>query len=262
MRTTYPEPIKAFIKANVKGTPNEILSEMIEKEFGVHYTETQLKWYKKNNKLKSGLKTYYPEKAKLFPKDIRLFIKEQAKGKSNAALTDLVNKTFNTTYTQKQVTCYKKNNHISSGLSGQFVSGQLNKYRTPKGTYAKGSEKGWFKKGTLPQNLRPVGSERFNSDFGYVMIKTAHPNKWELKHKVIWQERYGEIPEGYKLMFLDMDRTNVTLENLILVENEELLMANRKKLRFHDPEVTKTGVILSRLMVQTKRLEKEKQKKA
>lgn len=261
MRTTYPPEVKDFIRENVVGTPNQILSKRIEEKFGIHYTEKQLKWYKKNNKLKSGLKTYIPEKTKLFPKEIRSFIKEQAKGKSNAALTDLVNQTFHTAYTQKQVTCYKKNNHISSGLTGQFVSGKLNKYRMPKGFYAKGSEKGWLKKGQMPANLRPVGSERYNSDFGYVMVKTAHPNTWELKHKVLWREHYGEIPEGYKLMFLDMDRTNVTIENLILVENDELLMANRKNLRFNDPEATKTGVLISKLMVKTKRLEKERQEK-
>lgn len=261
MRTTYPDEIKAFIRENVAGTPNETLSEMIKEKFGIHYTTTQLKWYKKNNKLKSGLKTHYPEKGRLFPKEIRDFIEKNAKGNGNLELTEMINKKFKTDYTMLQVKTFKKNHHISSGLTGQFVSGQLHKYKTPKGFCPKGSEKGWFKKGELPSNLRPVGSERYNSEFGYVMVKTGHPNKWELKHKVLWEKHYGEIPEGYKLMFLDMDRTNVTIENLILVKNDELLMANRKNLRFKDPEATKTGVMLSKLMVKTKQMEKEKQQK-
>ena len=59
-----------------------------------------------------------------------------------------------------------------------------------------------FKKGNRPHNYRPVGSERITVD-GFVEIKVADPNKWDLKSRVIYQEKYGKIPKGYKIIYLD-----------------------------------------------------------
>ncbi len=49
-----------------------------------------------------------------------------------------------------------------------------------KGIVFKGSEKGWFEKGHISKNHKPIGSERINVA-GYIEIKTAEPNKWELR---------------------------------------------------------------------------------
>ena len=51
-----------------------------------------------------------------------------------------------------------------------------------------------FKKGNRPKNYLPVGSESIDVD-GYVKVKIQDPSKWELKHRIIWSERFGEVPD-------------------------------------------------------------------
>lgn len=261
MRSIYPDKVQSFIKENVAGASNKELSEMIKEKFGILYTEKQLKYYKQHHKLKSGKKRNKQESTKLFPTEVREFIKKNVKGTSISSLTEMVNQTFNKNYDQQQIKRFKATNHLTSGLDCRFKKGEKPHYTPPKGYHTKGSEKGWFKKGDLPSNTRPVGSERYNSDYGYIMVKTEHPNKWEPKHKVIWTKHYGEVPEGYKVMFLDGDTTNVCIKNLEIVKSDELLMANRKRLIFKDPEVTKTGVMISKLIAQANRMGKEKHQK-
>ena len=55
-----------------------------------------------------------------------------------------------------------------------------------------------FKKGQTPVNHRDVGSERVNVD-GYLEIKVAEPNRWRLKHRVIWEQVNGAIPKGFNV---------------------------------------------------------------
>ena len=41
-----------------------------------------------------------------------------------------------------------------------------------------------FKKGHVPKNHKPVGYERITRD-GYIEVKTAEPNVFELKHRLV-----------------------------------------------------------------------------
>ena len=52
----------------------------------------------------------------------------------------------------------------------------------------KNMKKQHLKKGNRPHNYRPVGSERITVD-GFIEIKVADPNKWDLKSRVIYQEK-------------------------------------------------------------------------
>lgn len=42
-----------------------------------------------------------------------------------------------------------------------------------------------FKKGCIPKNHKEVGYERITRD-GYIEVKTAEPNVFELKHRLVW----------------------------------------------------------------------------
>ena len=79
-----------------------------------------------------------------------------------------------------------------------------------------------FKKGETPLNYRPVGSERVNVE-GYVEIKVADPKTWKLKHRVIWEEAHGPIPEGYNIQFKDGNSLNVQLDNLYMISKADQL---------------------------------------
>lgn len=79
-----------------------------------------------------------------------------------------------------------------------------------------------FTKGHIPHNHKPVGSERISRD-GYLEVKVAEPRRWELKHRIVWRQHYGNIPHGYNIQFKDGNRMNVTIENLYMISRSEQL---------------------------------------
>lgn len=79
-----------------------------------------------------------------------------------------------------------------------------------------------FQKGAKSRNYKPIGYERVNV-YGYIEVKTADPNKFELKHRVIWRQKNGKIPRGYNIQFRDGDRQNCSIENLYIISRSEQL---------------------------------------
>ena len=77
-----------------------------------------------------------------------------------------------------------------------------------------------FKKGHTPVNRRDVGSERVNV-YGYIEIKVAEPNRWRLKHQVMWEQVNGTIPRGYNVQFKNHNRQDCRIENLYLISKAE-----------------------------------------
>lgn len=77
-----------------------------------------------------------------------------------------------------------------------------------------------FKKGHRPHNTKPVGYESKNSD-GYWVVKVAEPNVFKMKHRVLWEQHNGPIPEGTFITFIDGNPDNVTIENLTAVTKSE-----------------------------------------
>lgn len=117
-------------------------------------------------------------------------------------------------------------------------------------------KKTWFKKGEIPKNHRPVGSTRITVD-GYTEIKIAEPNKWALYHRHLYEVEHGEkLKKNEAIIFADGDKTNFDIDNLVKVSRANLLYLNNKKLIFDDPELTKTGVNVSKVVEKINNLEK------
>lgn len=195
-----------------------------------------------------------------YPNEVSSYIKEHAKGVGNQELTDKVNKKFGTTYTREQIKRYKANNKISSGLTGRYEKGNIPFNKGIKGVCAKGSEKGWFKKGNTPHNYKPIGSERIDCKDGYTLVKTAEPNKWELKQHVVWNGFHGDIPKGQKIVFLDGDKTNFDINNLSLVTGGELLTMNNNSLIYNDSEATKVGIMVAKVITSRSKAKRNRSK--
>lgn len=188
-----------------------------------------------------------------FTNDQRKFIEENAKGLSNQKITDLVNEKFNLALTVQQVKGFKHNNKISSGLTGYFPKGHVSTNSIKKGQRL--SQKTEFKKGEKSWNYMPVGSERINTD-GYKDIKIADPNKWRAKHILLWEQHNGPIPKGYKLIFLDGNKLNISLDNIELVSNAEMLNLNRLGLIKNDSNLTRIGILLTQVILKTNKKSK------
>lgn len=93
--------------------------------------------------------------------------------------------------------------------------------KMPEKVYEKVSRT-MFRKGNVPANHKPVGYERINTD-GYVEVKVAEPNKFRLKHRIVWEENFGTIPPGYNVQFRDKNRQNLNPANLYLISRSEQL---------------------------------------
>ena len=93
-----------------------------------------------------------------------------------------------------------------------------------------------FKKGNSPVNHREVGSERINVD-GYIEIKVAEPNRWRLKHRIIWEQVNGEIPKGYNVQFKNHNTQDCRIENLYIISKAEQMRTENSLVARYPKEV-------------------------
>lgn len=192
--------------------------------------------------------------------EMKKFIAENVDNTLNKELAEMVNKKFGTNISGSAISSYKYKLGLKSGIDSKFkknsLSGKKSTFKTGhkpwnkgiKGWSAPGTEKTRFVKGNIPQNHRPVGSERISKD-GYIEIKVAERNKWELKHRMIWEQINGPIPSTHVLIFLDGDKSNIALENLKLIHRRELLVMNRHKLFSDNNELTEMGNNVANLII-------------
>ena len=171
------------------------------------------------------------------------------KGKTYKELLILMNDKFEYEFSSQQIESALRRYNLKTGNTGQFK-----KYQEPWNKGLKGymgANKTSFKKGTIPPNYKPVGTERFAKD-GYIEVKVKDPNVWELKHRYIYEKYHGKIPNGYNVIFADKNISNFDIDNLILVSKAEMLILNKNKLIIEDKDFTKVGVNIAKLINKTK----------
>lgn len=114
---------------------------------------------------------------------------------------------------------------------------------------------GCFKKGCIPITKKPIGYERKQPN-GVTWIKVAEPNVFRAKHRVIYEQHHGPVPEGMNVIFADGDKCNFNINNLILVSNAELAVMNTNKLYFKgDGEATKVGHTIAKIKLKIREVE-------
>ncbi len=252
----YSQEVRDFITENVAGRKTKELVQLVNDKFGLDFTESKMQSYKKNWNLKSETPKHKTEGSptKLFPAEIKTFISENYIGCGHQAMANILNDTFDTNYTGDQIKAYYGRNKLDSKLNGQFEKGQIPWNKGKPKTW-KGGESTQFKIGHVPKNYRSVGSERINVD-GYTEIKIADPNKWRLKHQVVWEKNNGPIPKGHVVIFGDSNRQNFDLNNLILVTKRQLLELNQNRLIQNDANLTKTAVLIADVNIKIKERKK------
>lgn len=248
----YPDEIKKFIESNVEGKTTRELTAMLNDRFkdsGFYFTESKVKAYKSNHKIKSGTPTGLRKGTTTkFPQEMLEYVKENARGIGNREMADRCNKLFGTSITQTQMRNFKRNHGITSGLTGRFQKGHIPATKGKKMPSHPNSQKTQFKKGHIPHNHMEIGTLSHTTD-GYLVRKIGEPDQWELEARLVYEREKGKIPEGKIITYLDGDKDNVSIDNLALITCDVNLELNRKKYRFQSPELTQSGILAAQLAV-------------
>lgn len=195
----------------------------------------------------------------------KVFLRSFIPGHQNNETRDVFIKKFGKCITTAQVRSFCRNNKVRNGIDTRFKKGNVPPNKGKKMSaeqYAKASRT-MFKKGNISHNYRPVGSERVNVD-GYIEIKVADPNKWKLKHRVVWEESNGKIPAGINLIFKDNNPLNTKLDNLMLVTRAENLIINHAGANIYkgiEKEVAINAIRLKKLIKEKMLKNKKKEDK-
>lgn len=115
-----------------------------------------------------------------------------------------------------------------TGRTGRFELGAVSHNKGKKcapgtGGLHPNSRRTQFKCGQKPHNTKHVGHERVDRKDGYTYISVAEQNphtgyerRYVLKHKWLWEQANGPLPEGYALKCLG-DRGNTDPSNWVAI---------------------------------------------
>ena len=185
-----------------------------------------------------------------YPEGFEEFIRKVSWGKHLPELHKIVTAKFGDILTQEQLKSFLARKHIIRFENhGKFEKGHVpaNKGKKMSAEVYEKSKHTMFKKGHQPANRREVGSERINVE-GYIEIKVAEPSRWQLKHRVIYENYHNvKLKSTDVVIFLDGDKQNFGIENLALIDRGINLIMNHEGMRFADAEITRTEVNIARL---------------
>ncbi|MEG2765701.1 MAG: HNH endonuclease signature motif containing protein [Acidaminococcaceae bacterium] len=195
--------------------------------------------------------------ARLLSEEQEEFLRAIAPGKLNSEIVKLINAKFGTIFTLNQITNYKKNHKVRSGKElGWFAK---NREPTNKGIKKPGTgdQNTIFKKGHRPHNILSVGTVMVKSD-GYIWEKIAEPRTWRQKHVLVWEAIHGPKPKGHVILFLDQNKSNLDINNLVCVSQSVEIRINQNKFLFRDAEFSKTGILIAKVMAKIGAAKKQK----
>lgn len=143
-----------------------------------------------------------------------------------------------------------------TGRTGRYEPGQEPANKGRKMPYNPNSARTRFRKGNRPHNTKHAGHERISKD-GYVEISinetnpyTGFERRYVQKHRHLWEQANGPVPEGHCLKCLDGDKTNTDPSNWAAIPRALLPRLNGRFGRGYDdapPELKPTIMAIARL---------------
>ncbi|MCF6459085.1 HNH endonuclease [Pseudoalteromonas sp. MMG024] len=231
----------------------EELTEAFNAEFGLQRELKQIKYAIKNYSIKCGRKVG-SSKLRAYTQEHLQFLREYYPSMDRHQLTKAFNKKFGTNKTDVQIIGTCKNHGIKSGRTGHFDANHVPHNKGMKGWQPGGrSVETQFKKGRESVNKKPIGSERVNVD-GYVEVKTAEPNVWTLKQRIIYEREIGPLKPDHNIRFKDGNKQNFELSNLMQVSNSVSMYMTLNGYSEAPDEVKDTVVAISKLQSKTHQL--------
>lgn len=264
----YTKEHIAFVRKITPGRYDSEIAELFNEKFGINLSLEQIKALKGNHKIRSGMRgkrTGIEPANKIFTDEMALFIKENCTGLRNDDLARMINGKFNTKVSAKQVGNYKKRNNLRSGLDMRFQKGIPSPLKGLKQSdfmtadQIERSKVTRFKAGNVPNNIKPIGSERLNKN-GYISVKVTEDGpprgQWIQKQRAVWEQVNGPIPKGHAIAFLDRDRTNCNINNLKLVTKAEIARLNHQGLLGDNVELNEVAFTIAKLVTKSAQIKK------
>lgn len=113
-----------------------------------------------------------------------------------------------------------------------FQKGHVPDNKGKKMPYNANSARTRFKKGQIPPNTVPVGTEVVDS-YGYRKVKVSDGStkqeRWKYVHHQVWEAHHGEIPKGSIVVFKNGDSSDIRIENLECITRAQHAIRNRDK---------------------------------
>lgn len=264
----WPAEVVDWMRENTPGRSTKELTVLInqqgfDKEYGMVFTESIVKSAKSRYGFASGTpvgnpKGYSPK----YPDGMEEYIRSIADGKKTAEIAKEVSEHFGIEFSTRQCAAYKKNHDIVSGVDCRFKKGDepANKGKKMSADVYEKCKATMFRKGNVPVNHMEVGEYTHTTD-GYLVQKVQEAGtqreRFEFVHRAVWEKYNGPIPDGKMVSFLDGNKDNCDIENLVLLDNSENLEMNRSKLRFAHADLTEVGANIARIKVAARRRKKE-----
>ncbi len=166
--------------------------------------------------------------------------------------------------TERKLHALRKAQGWKTGRTGKFVKGQEppnkgKKCQEGEGGRHPNARRTQFKKGHMPHNTQYLGHERVSKN-GYVEISVAETNphtgferRYVLKHRWLWEQANGPVPEGHALKCLDGNKQNTDPSNWEAIDRGVLARLNggrfKRTLAYDDaaPELKPTVMALAKL---------------
>lgn len=223
MKRKYTDEQIEFLRKNSVGKFNSEITKLFNENFGTTLSEQKIASIRYKHGFKNNLTNQYAFK---YTDQHISFLIKNAPSISLKELTNRFNEKFALNKTEAAISSLNKKFKLNNGIDKKY------------------------KKGRISENKKPIGSERVNI-YGYIEIKVSEPNKWKLKHHVIYEKAHGKPPKGFKLVFLDSNKLNCKLENLTIVSDAELLLMNQNSLITSNKNLTASGALIAKLMATT-----------
>jgi hypothetical protein len=108
------------------------------------------------------------------------------------------------------------------------------------------------------KNTRYIGDERLKNSRGYTEVKTSD-GKWKYKQRYLYEQYHNiELPDDIKIIFLDGDKSNYDITNLVAVTDKEFQYMMSLKVFSGNPDVTELGLQVAKLKTKIKEIEEGK----
>ncbi len=152
----------------------------------------------------------------------------------NKEIASLINQKFGLNMNDRQVSRLRQKHNFPSTNNGRFKKGNIPFSKGTKGLMKPNSSS--FKKGNKPSNQAPIGTEVIKTD-GYIWVKVndnpgSHnkAKRWKQKSHIVYEQHHNiEIKSDERVVHLNQDKLDTSINNLVLVNTKHLAVMNRSR---------------------------------